>query len=125
MQCSGGKTPYYQGLENFDLEQEMKDLNDWMADQVDQTDMEARARSFSHFLLKKEDVDAYSFEMTRSTYIRLRLPSKCDFPVPIQPGLFKGCYHGCGIQLIVLSYENQHTATGLKITVINIQSYKS
>ena len=51
-------------------------------------------------------------------YVKLDFPhASCDFPVPIQPGLFKGMYSSKGIQLILLSYTDQHSVRGSKITV--------
>jgi len=53
----------------------------------------------------------------KTHYSRLELPNACNFKVPIQPGLFKGTYGSHGIELIILTYEDDRKAKATKITV--------
>ena len=57
-------------------------------------------------------------------YSRLELPSSPpEMTLPIQPGIFKGTTRSEGIQLILLSYQNDgKKVTGRKITVIYIDA---
>lgn len=54
----------------------------------------------------------------KTHYSRLELPKVCNFKVPIQPGLFKGTYACHGIELIMLTYEDDRKAKAIKITVV-------
>jgi len=49
-----------------------------------------------------------------------QLPSACEFNVPIQPGIFKGTNGYEGIQLLSISYTDESTVTGFKITVLTL-----
>jgi len=53
-----------------------------------------------------------------SHFNRLQYPAAPNFPVPIQPGIFKGTDGLSGIQFLMLSYGDEHTAVGRKITVL-------
>ena len=50
---------------------------------------------------------------------RIQYPATPNYPVPIKPGIFKGTDGLSGIQFLVLSYEDENTVIGRKITVYN------
>lgn len=52
-----------------------------------------------------------------SYFSRLQFPAPAKFPVPIKPGIFKG-KGAWDIQFLMLSYEDENTAIGRKITVL-------
>lgn len=49
---------------------------------------------------------------------RLQYPAAPNFPVPIKPGIFKGTNGISGIQFLMVSYEDENTVIGRKITVL-------
>lgn len=61
----------------------------------------------------------------KTHYSRLEVPKVCNFKVPIQPGLFKGTYASHGIELIMLTYEDDRKAKATKITVYLASKYIS
>ena len=91
----------------------------WIANQVDSTNAEAYLRTINHFLKKYlAIIDCALINTDGYSYSKLDFPRAItDFPVPIQPGLFKGTYSECGIQLVALNYVNQRTVRATKITV--------
>ena len=91
-----------------------RELQRWISDQVDMADAEAVSRTqsqliYKYLVLRQMDLKTH--------YSRLTLPGRCDFQVPIQPGLFKGTYSAHGLELVLLSYEDKNKVTAVKITV--------
>ena len=50
-------------------------------------------------------------------FLRLKIPNRPLYPVPIEAGLFKGTYGSHGVEIILLEYSDDKHAIGTKITV--------
>ncbi len=96
-------------------------IRQWIPEQADETNIGAFIRAFPHFRQKFMVLLQCAVNNVEKSFVKLEFQSaRRDFPVPIQPGLFKGTYSDSGIQLVKLVYANQHAVHGIKITVLYI-----
>lgn len=118
MKCSSITQPDLEELEWVTSYQE-ENWSPWIANLVDMTNDAAHQRTGRHFRLKYRTlVECSIINSHGNSYSKLALPRAItNFPVPIQPGLFKGMYAEKGIQLILLNYVNQRVVRATKITV--------
>lgn len=78
------------------------------------TDVGAVFRTRSQFIYKYLVLRQMDL---KTHYSRLTLPDRCDFNVPIQPGLFKGTYSAHGLEMVLLTYEDNNKVSAVKVTV--------
>jgi len=112
-QCSGTTIGAGTGLQGRNAL-----LQQYLADHLDMDNEDATG---DHVIGLIELKFAALLRENESHYSRFRqLPSACKFNVPIQPGIFKGTNGYEGIQLLSISYTDERTVTGFKITVLTL-----